>query len=134
MQPVWDFKCYLNLEPQSIEKQPKFWTITFKIHTIKQLDTLFPFDHRTSLIFGFQLKNFLRDIIDIILIQIVILELNDHIFLGHNNIVQSYKVCCVLKLQFSMYVTSFSVFHTTEATVSIGLKHVLRMATSILQN
>ena len=33
-----------------------------------------------------------------------------------------------------MYVTSFSVFHTTEATVSIGLKHVLRMATSILQN
>ena len=32
-----------------------------------------------------------------------------------------------------MYVTSFSVFHT-EATVSIGLKNVLRMVTSILQN
>ena len=35
--------------------------------------------------------------------------------------------------QFTMYVTSFSVFHI-EATVSIGLKNVLRMVTSILQN
>ena len=34
---------------------------------------------------------------------------------------------------YDMNVTSFSVFHT-EATVSIGLKNVLRMVTSILQN
>ena len=32
-----------------------------------------------------------------------------------------------------MYVTSFSVFHT-EITVSIGLRIILRMVTSILQN
>ena len=38
-----------------------------------------------------------------------------------------------LKLTITIYVTSFSVFHT-EATVSIGLEKVLRMVTSILQN
>ena len=37
------------------------------------------------------------------------------------------------KLNKGIFVPSFSVFHT-EATVSIGLKNVLRMVTSILQN
>ena len=36
-----------------------------------------------------------------------------------------------IKLATGIYVTSFSVFYT-DITVSIGLKHVLRMVTSIL--
>ena len=43
-----------------------------------------------------------------------------------------YVLTCITLIS-GMYVTSFSVFYT-EATVSIGLKNVLRMVTSILQN
>ena len=57
-----------------------------------------------------------------------------HFNTGHSYVV--FNSCLKFSSKYhikSINVTSFSVFHT-EATVSIGLKNVLRMVTSILQN